>query len=82
VRFSDLTDEGAQAESVKRLKELGVDRLLRRAGAQDGDVVHVGTTSFEWYREGTDMGLEQTDSHRRSAAERLARREKKKKRDA
>ena len=31
-RFSDLTDDGAQAEAVRRLRRLGVDRALARAG--------------------------------------------------
>ena len=39
VRFQDLTDDEALAEIVRRLKALGVDRLLTRAGARDGDVV-------------------------------------------
>ena len=32
VALSDLTDEGAQAEVVRRLRRLGVDRALARAG--------------------------------------------------
>jgi hypothetical protein len=30
---------------------MGVGRLLSRAGAQDGDVVHVGEFSFEYTAE-------------------------------
>ncbi len=32
VALSDLTDSGAQAEAVRRLRRLGVDRALARAG--------------------------------------------------
>ena len=39
VRFQDLTDDEALAEIVHRLRELGVERLLTRAGVRDGDLV-------------------------------------------
>jgi GTP-binding protein len=48
VALSDLTDAGAQAEAVRRLRRLGVDRALSRAGARDGDEVTVGTMTFTW----------------------------------
>ena len=48
VALSDLTDAGAQAEAVRRLRRLGVDRALARAGARDGDEVTVGTMTFVW----------------------------------
>jgi GTP-binding protein len=48
VALSDLTDEGAQAEAVRRLRRLGVDRALARAGARDGDEVTVGSMTFTW----------------------------------
>ncbi len=48
VAFSDLTDDGALAEAVKRLRRLGVDRALSRAGVRDGDEVTVGTMTFTW----------------------------------
>ena len=48
VAFSDLNDDGAQAEAVRRLRRLGVDRALARAGARDGDEVTVGTMTFTW----------------------------------
>jgi GTP-binding protein len=48
VAFSDLTDDGAQEEAVKRLRRLGVDRALARAGVRDGDEVTVGTMTFIW----------------------------------
>ncbi len=51
VGFSDLTDEGAMDEAVRRLRRLGVDRVLARAGAHDGDEVRVGEVAFSWYRD-------------------------------
>jgi GTP-binding protein len=48
VALSDLNDEGAQAEVVRRLRRLGVDRALARAGAHDGDEITVGAMTFTW----------------------------------
>jgi GTPase len=48
VALSDLNDEGAQAEIVRRLRRLGVDRALARAGAHDGDEITVGAMTFTW----------------------------------
>ncbi len=48
VALSDLTDDGAQAEIVRRLRRLGVDRALARAGAREGDDVTVGDMTFTW----------------------------------
>jgi GTPase len=50
VALSDMTDDGALDESARRLRRLGVDRLLARAGAREGDEVHVGEVSYTWYR--------------------------------
>ncbi|HEY3941462.1 MAG TPA: GTPase ObgE [Acidimicrobiales bacterium] len=58
VSFSDLGDDGALAEAMRRLRRLGVDRTLSRAGAHDGDEVRVGGVSFNWYRDATAMGLD------------------------
>jgi len=58
VSFSDLTDDGALAEAALRLRRLGVDRSLARAGARDGDEVCVGDVSFTWYRDGADGVLD------------------------
>ncbi|HEY5112169.1 MAG TPA: GTPase ObgE [Acidimicrobiales bacterium] len=73
VRFQDLTDDQALAEIIHRLKELGVDRLLTRAGVHDGDVVTIGTLSFEWWRDEVGTGLDRGDHHRATRRERLAR---------
>ena len=51
VNLSDLTDEGALAEATARLRRLGIDRELSRAGAHDGDEVQVGAVTFTWYRD-------------------------------
>ena len=51
VALSDLTDHGALDEALGRLRRLGVDRALARAGARDGDEVEVGELSFTWYRD-------------------------------
>jgi GTP-binding protein len=48
VAFSDLNDLGALDEAVKRLRRLGVDRALARAGVHDGDEVTVGSMTFTW----------------------------------
>jgi GTPase len=48
VAFSDLNDPGALDEAVKRLRRLGVDRALARAGVRDGDEVTVGSMTFTW----------------------------------
>jgi GTP-binding protein len=48
VALSDLNDAGAQAEVVRRLRRLGVDRALARAGARDGDEITVGAMTFTW----------------------------------
>jgi GTP-binding protein len=73
VRFQDLTDDQALAEIVHRLRELGVDRLLTRAGVRDGDVVTIGTLSFEWWRDEVGTGLDRGEHHRATRRERLAR---------
>jgi GTPase len=73
VRFQDLTDDQALAEIVHRLKDLGVDRLLTRAGVRDGDVVAIGALAFEWWRDEVGTGLDRGEHHRATRRERLAR---------
>jgi GTPase len=48
VAVSDITDLQALAYVQHRLKTLGVNKALARAGARDGDVVHIGGFSFEY----------------------------------
>jgi GTPase len=48
VALSDLTDPGALAYAQDRLRRLGVDRALARAGARAGDRVRIGHFEFDW----------------------------------
>jgi GTPase len=51
VALSDLTNPQALEYAWERLRKLGVDRALKRAGVRDGDVVHIGTFSFDYQDE-------------------------------
>ena len=57
VALSDLTDPGALAYAQDRLRSLGVERVLARAGAAFGDEVRVGGFSFT-YADDADAGVE------------------------
>ena len=48
VALSDLTDVDALAYAQGRLRSLGVDRALQRAGALEGDHVRIATFEFEY----------------------------------
>ncbi len=48
VAVSDLTNSDALAFVQERLRRLGVDRALARAGAQPGDTVRVAAMTFEY----------------------------------
>ena len=48
VAISDLTDPDAVAHVQRRLRRLGVDRALERAGARDGDDVRIGQMGFSY----------------------------------
>lgn len=48
VALSDLTDPGALDYAQRRLRRLGVDRALQRAGARQGDRVRIGGFEFDW----------------------------------
>ena len=48
VALNDITSADAAAYISQRLERLGVNRLLARAGAVDGDVVWIGDFSFEY----------------------------------
>jgi GTP-binding protein len=48
VAVSDLTDPDALVFVQQRLRKIGVDRALARAGARDGDVVRIGGTELEY----------------------------------
>ena len=48
VALSDITNLEALAYVQERLKRLGVDKALAKAGAQEGDTVHIGKFSFDF----------------------------------
>jgi GTPase len=48
VGLSDLTNPDALDEAHRRLRALGVDRALARAGAQPGDQVRIGDLVFDY----------------------------------
>jgi len=48
VALNDITTPDALEYVQRRLKRLGVDRALARAGAREGDVVHVGDFDFTY----------------------------------
>jgi GTP-binding protein len=48
VALSDLTRGDALAEAQRRLKRLGVDKALARAGAKPGDSVRIGGMTFDY----------------------------------
>ncbi len=48
VALSDLTDAQALSYAQNRLRRLGVDRALARAGAREGDLVRIGGFVFQY----------------------------------
>jgi len=48
VAVNDLTNVEALSYVQHRLRRLGVDRALVRAGAHEGDLVRVGTFTFTY----------------------------------
>jgi GTP-binding protein len=55
VALSDLTRTDALAEVQRRLRRLGIDKALARAGAQRGETVRIGGLVFDYEDEdGTD----------------------------
>jgi Obg family GTPase CgtA-like protein len=48
VALSDLTDIDALGYAQGRLKGLGVDRALHRAGAKQGDRVRIAGFEFDY----------------------------------
>ena len=58
VALSDLTGDDAVDYVQSRLRRLGVERALVRAGIRDGDVVHLGALSFTYRKdEGIDAAV-------------------------
>ncbi len=52
VALSDLTNPDAADYARQRLKRLGVEKALARAGARDGDTVRIATFVFEYFEDG------------------------------
>jgi GTP-binding protein len=48
VGLSDLTNPEALDEAHRRLRNLGIDRALARAGAKAGDLVRIGDLVFDY----------------------------------
>ena len=48
VALNDITTADALAYIDHRLERLGVHKMLRRAGAEEGDVIWIGEFSFEY----------------------------------
>ena len=53
VAMADLTNPEAAAYVAERLRRLGVERALARAGAQEGDTVRVGPVELEYAEAGS-----------------------------
>jgi GTP-binding protein len=51
VAFSDLTNVEALDEAHARLRRLGINKALARAGATEGDIVHIGRMAFEYEKD-------------------------------
>jgi GTPase len=66
VALNDVTTDEAADYVQHRLRKLGVDRALARAGARDGDVVKIGDLSFVWYRDQPEFVGEPVGRRRRS----------------
>ncbi len=52
VALSDLTNADAADYARQRLKNLGVEKALARAGARDGDTVRIASFEFEYFEDG------------------------------
>ena len=65
VALNDVTTDEAADYVQGRLRRLGVDRALAKAGARDGDMVHIGELSFTWYRDQPEFTGEPSSRRRR-----------------
>jgi GTP-binding protein len=55
VAMADLTNAEAAAYVADRLRRLGVERALARAGAREGDTVRVGPVELEYAEAGAGL---------------------------
>ena len=51
VNLNDLTNPDALDYIHSRLKSMGVDRALHRAGVKDGETVRIGRLEFDYESE-------------------------------
>jgi GTP-binding protein len=65
VALNDVTTDEAADYLQGRLKRLGVDRALAKAGARDGDLVHIGDVSFTWFRDQPEFTGEPSSRRKR-----------------
>jgi GTP-binding protein len=65
VALNDVTTDEAADYVQGRLRRIGVDRALAKAGARDGDVVHIGDLTFVWYRDQPEFTGEPSSRRRR-----------------
>jgi len=56
VAMTDLDSEEAVARLQRRMRQAGVDKALRGAGATEGDTVRIGAVEFEWSDEDSPEG--------------------------
>ena len=61
VALSDLTNVEALDEAHRRLRALGVDKALARAGARPGDTVHIGRLAFDYEDDARDRRHQDRD---------------------
>jgi GTP-binding protein len=64
VALNDLTGEDAMEYVQDRIRRLGVERALVRAGIRDGDLVHLGPLTFTYHRD--ELGLDVAGAARSS----------------
>lgn len=72
VALSDLTNEDAVSYIQGRLRRLGVERALVRAGIRDGDTVHLGQLTFNYRRDESVLDTAADASRERGRAKRRA----------
>ena len=66
VALNDVTTDEAADYIQDRLRKIGVDRAMARAGARDGDEVRIGELSFIWYRDQPEFTGGPSSRRRRS----------------
>ncbi len=67
VALNDVTTDEAADYIQDRLRKIGVDRAMARAGARDGDEVRIGELAFIWYRDQPEFTGVPSSRRRRSS---------------